>query len=79
MLNHTSEKEISFLDLNIKVVGSGVNTSFYDKRDNFGFPIFNFPWLSDDFLDSYRTVFTICGWLDLLGVVLAFWLSIFKI
>ena len=25
-----------------------VNTSIYDKRDDFGFPIVNFPWLNGD-------------------------------
>ena len=44
----TSDKETSFLDLNIKVVGSDVHTSDYDKRDDFGFPIVNFPWFSGD-------------------------------
>ena len=44
----TSDKETSFLDLNIKVVGSDVHTSVYDKRDAFGFPIVNFPWFSGD-------------------------------
>ena len=44
----TSDKETSFLDLNIKVVGSGVHTSVYDKRDDFGFTIVNFPWFSGD-------------------------------
>ena len=39
---------LSFLDLNIKVIGSDIHTSVYDKRDDFGFPIVNFPWLSDD-------------------------------
>ena len=43
-----SDKETSFLDLNIKVVGSNIHTSVYDKRDDFGFPIVNFPWLSGD-------------------------------
>ena len=42
----TSEKETSFLDLNIKVIGSDIHTNVYDKRDDFGFPIVNFPWLS---------------------------------
>ena len=42
----TSDKETSFLDLNIKVVGSDVHISVYDKRDDFGFPIVNFPWFS---------------------------------
>ena len=45
---NTSEKETSFLDLNIKVIGSDVHTSVYDERDNFGFPIVNFPWWSGD-------------------------------
>ena len=31
------------------------------------------------FLDSHRTVFTFRSWLDLLGVVLAFWISFLKI
>ena len=34
-----SVKETSFLDLNIKVIGNGIHTSVYDKRDDFGFPI----------------------------------------
>ena len=38
-----SDEETSFLDLNIKVNGSDVHTSFYDKRDDFKFPIVNFP------------------------------------
>ena len=45
---NTSDKETSFLDLNIKVIGSDIHTSDYDKRDDFGFPIVNFPWLSGD-------------------------------
>ena len=43
---NTSDKETSFLDLNIKVIGNDYHTSVYDKRDDFGFPIVNFPWLS---------------------------------
>ena len=31
------------------------------------------------FQDSHRTVFTYRSWIDLLGVVLAFWISILKI
>ena len=42
---NTSGNQTSFLDLNIKVIG---NTRVYDKRDDFGFPKVNFPWLSDD-------------------------------
>ena len=52
---NTSDKETSFLDLNIKVICSDVHTSVYDKCDDFGFPIVNFPWLSGDVprLQSY--------------------------
>ena len=45
---NTSDKETSFLDLNIKVIGSDIHTSVNDKRDDFGFPIVNFPWLCGD-------------------------------
>ena len=45
---NTSDKETSFFDLNIKIVGSNIHTSVYDNRDDFGFPIVNFPWLSGD-------------------------------
>ena len=31
-----------------KVIGSDIHTSVYDKRDDFEFPIVNFPWLSGD-------------------------------
>ena len=44
----TSDKGTSFLDLNIKVVGSDVHTSVYGKCDDFGFPIVNFPWFCGD-------------------------------
>ena len=45
---NTSDKETSFLDINIKVIGSDIHTSVYDKRDDIRFPIFNFPWLIGD-------------------------------
>ena len=45
---NTSDKETSFLDLNIKVICNNIHTIVYDKRDDFGFPIVNFPWLSGD-------------------------------
>ena len=45
---NTLDKETSVLDLNIKVIGNDIHTSVYDKRDDFGFPIVNFPWLSGD-------------------------------
>ena len=43
---NTSDKETSFLDLNIKVICSDIHTSVYDKRDDFRFPVVNFPWFS---------------------------------
>ena len=45
---NTSDKKKSFLDLNIKIIRSDIHNSVYDKRDDFGFPIVNFPWLSGD-------------------------------
>ena len=36
---NTSDKETSFLDLNIKVIGSNIHTSVYDKHDDFEFLI----------------------------------------
>ena len=45
---NTSDKETSFLDLNIKVIGSDIHTSVYDKSDDIGFPIVNSPWLNGD-------------------------------
>ena len=45
---NNSDKETSSLDLYIKVIGSDIHTSVYDKRDDFGFPIIDFPWLSGD-------------------------------
>ena len=39
---------LSFLDLNIKVIGNDIHTSVYDKHGDFGFPIVNFPWFSGD-------------------------------
>ena len=45
---NTSDKGTSFLDLNIKVIGNNIHTNVYDKRDDFGFPIVNFPLLSGD-------------------------------
>ena len=68
----TSDKETSFLDLNIKVVGSDVHTSVYDKRDDFGFPITISPGLVVMFLDSHLMLFTFLSQLDLLDVALAF-------
>ena len=45
---NTSDTETSFLDINIKGIGDYIQTSVYDKREDFGFPIVNFHWLSSD-------------------------------
>ena len=77
---NTSDRETSFLDLDIKVIGSYVYTSVYDKRDDFGFLIVSFPWVSGDVsrLPAYG-VYTFLSWLDLLDVALAFRITILKI
>ncbi|KAK3096998.1 hypothetical protein FSP39_005494 [Pinctada imbricata] len=45
---NVSNTETPFLDLNIKIVNGEIHTSVYDKRDDFGFNIVNFPWLDGD-------------------------------
>ena len=35
---NTSDKDKSFFDVNIKVSGSNIHTSVYDKLDDLGFP-----------------------------------------
>ena len=52
---NTSDKETSFLHLNIRVIGSDIHTSVYDKRDDFRFVILNCSWLTGDVpkLSSY--------------------------
>ena len=40
---NTSDTDTSLLDLNIKVIGYNIHTSVYDKCDDFGFPMVNFP------------------------------------
>ena len=42
--------------------GNDVHTSVYDKRDDIGFPIVNFPGRVVMFLASHRTVFTFLSW-----------------
>jgi len=40
------DQHVHFLDLDILIVGKGFSYSIYDKRDNFDFPIVNYPDLS---------------------------------
>ena len=58
---NTSDKETSFLDLNIKVIGSNIHTKVYDKCDDFGFPIVISPGWVVMFLDSHHTEFIFCS------------------
>ena len=76
---NTSDKENSFLYLDITVVGSDVHTSVYDKRDDLRFPIVNFPWLSGDFprLPSYG--FYISQFVRFARCCTGVWISIKKI
>ena len=76
---NTSDKETSFLDLNIKFIGSDIHTSVTTNAMTSDFlSLISHGWVVT-FQDSYRTVFIFRSWLDLLGVVLALWNSILKI
>ena len=43
-----SNTETQFLNLNIQITNNDIHTSIYDKREDFGFLIVNFPWLDGD-------------------------------
>ena len=45
---YTSDTEAAFLDLHLSVSNDIISTKIYDKRDDFGFEIFNFPFLDGD-------------------------------
>ena len=45
---NTSDKEVTFLDLNLSISNDIVSTKIYDKRDYFDFEIVNFPFLDGD-------------------------------
>ena len=57
VLNKTGTDDLKtpILDLDIKIVHGEIQTSVYDKREDFGFCIVNFPWLDGDIprLPSY--------------------------
>ena len=44
----TTQERKNFWYGNRHVVGAFIIWNVYDKRDDFGFPIVNFPWLSGD-------------------------------
>ena len=41
-----NDQEVTYLDLQLKIEKTSINYKLYDKRDNFGFSIVNFPDLS---------------------------------
>ena len=45
---NSSDQKAAFLDLDIGIENNRIHTKIYDKRDDFGFPIVNFPWLDGD-------------------------------
>ena len=45
---NTLSTKCSFLDLDISIINGIIETKIYDKRDDFGFEIVNFPWLDGD-------------------------------
>ena len=47
-ISNTSDTETPFLDLHLSILNSFVSSKIYDKRDDFDFDIFNFPFLDGD-------------------------------
>ena len=45
---NVSDTEASFLNLHLSVSDGFVKTEIYDKRDDFGFDVVNFPFLDGD-------------------------------
>ena len=45
---NTDEQHCSFLDLDISINNGKLNSKIYDKRDDFKFPIVNYPFLDGD-------------------------------
>ena len=46
--DNTSDTEAPFLDLHLSISNGFVSSKIYDKRDDFGFDIVNFPFLVGD-------------------------------
>ena len=45
---NTSDTEAPFLDLHLSISNGFVLSEIYDKRDDFDFDIFNFPFLDGE-------------------------------
>ncbi len=46
--SNNNSNHILFLDLDVTIENGSLITKIYDKRDNFNFPIVNFPFLYGD-------------------------------
>ena len=46
--SNQNSNHIPFLDLDIYIQNDTIKTKIYDKRDDFDFPIVNFPFLDGD-------------------------------
>ena len=45
---NNTDTEAPFLDLHLSIANGFVSSKIYDKRDDFGFDIVNFPFLDGD-------------------------------
>ena len=61
-----NNKEVNYLDLHLKIEKSTINYRLYDKRDNFGFNIVNFPNLTGNIPTTlfYLSISTLCQMLS---------------
>ena len=50
---NTSDTDAPFMDLRLSIYNGVVSSKIYDKRDDFGFDIVNFPFLDVDVLTEY--------------------------
>ena len=65
-----SNQEVTYLDLQLKIEKSTINYKLYDKRDNFGFSIVNFPDLRGNIPTAMEFLFLNLS--DILDVVRTF-------
>ena len=52
MLTRTTYMYMSYLDIAIGICGGRYTTNLYDKKDNFGFDIVHFPFMSSNIFNS---------------------------